>query len=81
MFQILTLYIDCNDAKNIQVLYVPIWDFGGQWRFLPKVSTLTLKVQRTSMSFKSSFQDLDDAAGSSIGFWRMLEVPDWGLAS
>ena len=34
------------------------------------LSILILKVQRTSMSFKSWF-----------GLWRMLEVSDWGLAS
>ena len=34
MFQILALYLDFEGAKNIHVLYVFIWGFGGDWRFL-----------------------------------------------
>ena len=29
MFRILALYLDCEGAKNINVLYVPIWSCGG----------------------------------------------------
>ena len=61
---------------------VPYWGlepwswFGyGHWSLIFPLSEfwltiLILKVQRTSMSFKSSF-----------GFWRTLEVLDWGLES
>merc|ERR1712082_419126 len=34
MIQILALYLDFEGAKNIHVLYVLIWGFGGRWRFL-----------------------------------------------
>ena len=34
MIQILALYLDFEGAKNIHVLEVIIWGFGGCWRFL-----------------------------------------------
>ena len=34
MIQILALYLDFEDAKNIHVLQVLIWGFRGHWRFL-----------------------------------------------
>merc|ERR1711954_293590 len=34
MIQILALYLDFEGAKNIHVLQVLIWSFGGCWRFL-----------------------------------------------
>ena len=34
MIQILTLYLDFEGAKNIQVLKVLIWGFRGCWRVL-----------------------------------------------
>ena len=49
MFQILGLYLDFEGAKNIHVLQVLIWGFGGCWRFLTVVWQLGL--------------DLDIAAG------------------
>merc|ERR1711954_366006 len=73
MIPILALHLDFEGAKNIHVLKVLIWGFGGRWRFLTGVWNLDLdldmvtclwythylnigmilKVQRTSMSFKS----------------------------
>ena len=35
--QILALYLDIEGAKNIHVLEVLIWGFGGRWRFLTGV--------------------------------------------
>ena len=35
-------YLDFEGAKNIHVLYVFIWGFGGCWRFLPGVWHLDL---------------------------------------
>ena len=84
MIRILALYLDFESAKNIHVILVLIWGFGGGWRFLTGVwhldldfdkatglwlthvlnFSLILKVQKTSMSFKSSFGDLEDAEGS-----------------
>ena len=37
MIQILALYLDFEGAKNIHVLLVIIWGFGGCWRFLTGV--------------------------------------------
>jgi len=34
MMQILALYLDFERAKNIHVLQVLMWGFGGCWRFL-----------------------------------------------
>ena len=34
MIQILALYLDFEGAKNIRVLKVLIWGFGGHWIFL-----------------------------------------------
>ena len=37
MIQILALHLDFEGEKNIYVLYVLIWGFGGRWRFLTGV--------------------------------------------
>ena len=37
MCQILALHLDFIGAKNILVLYVLIWGFGGCWWFLTRV--------------------------------------------
>ena len=37
IIQILALYLDFEGAKNIHVLLVLIWGFGGCWRFLTGV--------------------------------------------
>ena len=37
MIRSLALYLDSKGAKNIHVLYVLIWGFGGCWRFLTGV--------------------------------------------
>ena len=42
MFQILALYLNFQSAKNIPVLKVLIWGFGGCWRFLSGVWHLDL---------------------------------------
>ena len=34
IFLIMALYLDFEGAKNIHVLKVLIWGFGGPWRFL-----------------------------------------------
>ena len=44
MIRMLTLYLDSEDAKNIHVLYVLIWVFGGRWRFLSGVWHLDLDL-------------------------------------
>ena len=37
IFQNLAHYLDFEGAKNIHVLKVRIWGFGGLWRFLTRV--------------------------------------------
>ena len=37
MIRILGLYLDFEGAKNIHVLKVLIWDFGGHWMLLTEV--------------------------------------------
>ena len=44
IFQILALYLDFEGAKNINVLNVLIWGFGGGWRFLTEVWHLDLDL-------------------------------------
>ena len=44
MFQILALSLDFEGAKNIHILYVLIWAFGGGWRFLAGVCHLDLDL-------------------------------------
>ena len=44
MIQILALYLDFEGAKNIHVLKVIIWGFGGCWRFLTGVQHLDLDL-------------------------------------
>ena len=46
MIRILTLYLDFECAKNINVLWVLIWGFGGRWRFLAGVWHLDLDWDR-----------------------------------
>ena len=44
MFQILTPYLDFEGAKNIHVLKVLIWGFGGHWRVLTGIPHLDLDL-------------------------------------
>ena len=78
MYSFFTLDIKFESTKNIHVLEVLIWSFGGCCRFLTGVLhldldlnmvtglwlyVLILKVQRTSLSFNFSFWALEDARG------------------
>ena len=42
MIRILALNLDFEGAKNVQVLKVLIWGFGGCWRLLTRVWHLDL---------------------------------------
>ena len=44
MFQIWAHYLDFEGAKDIHVLQVIIWGFGGCWRFLTGVWHLDLDL-------------------------------------
>ena len=48
MIQIFVFYLDFEDAKNIHVLYVPIWGFGGCWRLLTEILHLDLGLEMVS---------------------------------
>merc|ERR1711954_356789 len=56
----------------------------GHWSLIHPYSKfwlciLILKVQRTSMSFKSSFGALEDAGGSWLGFGIQIMIWIWSL--
>ena len=55
------------------------WSFTHPWSEY-WLSILILKVQRTSMSFKSSFKALEDAEGSWMGFGILILIWIWSLA-
>ena len=44
MFWILAIYLDFEGEKNMNVLYVLIWYFGGHWVFLTGVWNLGLDL-------------------------------------
>ena len=60
------------------------WFRYGQWSLIHQwsdfwLSVLILKVQRTSMSFKSWFGPLEDAGGSWLGFGIFILIWIWSL--
>ena len=93
IFQILALYLDFEGAKNIHVLQVFIWGFGGCWKFLTWVCHLELALDMVTglwytyipnfgpLSWFWRCKEHPCPLSPYLGLWRMLEVPDWGLAS
>ena len=93
MIQILALYLDFEGAKNIHVLWVLIWGFGGRWRFLTWVWHPDIDLDMVtglwythipnfgSLSWFWRCKEHPCPLSPHSGLWRMLEVPDWGLAS
>ena len=80
IFRILVLYFDFEGAKNIHVLYVLIWGFGGGWRLLTGVSYLNLNMDMVT----GLWYTLVPNFGSLLWFWRYKEhpcplCPDMGL--
>ena len=60
------------------------WFGYGHWSLIQLwfefwLSILILKVQRTSMSFKSSFQALENAGGPWLGFSILILIWIWSL--
>ena len=60
------------------------WFWYDQWSLIyPQskfwLSLLILKMQRTSMSFKSSFEALGAAGGSWLGFGILILISIWSL--
>ncbi len=93
MFRILALYLDFEGAKTIYVLEVLIRGFWGWWRFLTGVWHLEIDLEMVtglwnihgpSLGYLSWFwrcKEYPCPLSPHLGFWRTLEVPDWGLAS
>ena len=79
------------DLGLLRMLEVSDWGLAswfwlgyGHWFLIQPqskfwLSTLILKVQRTSMSFKSSFGALEDAGGSWLGFGILILIWIWSL--
>ena len=44
MIRILALFLDFEGSKNIHVLQVIIWGFGGRWRYLTGEKHLDLDL-------------------------------------
>ena len=89
----LALYLYFEGAKNIHVFKVLIWGFGGCWRFLTGVWHLDLDLDIVTSLWYTHVPNLGYLSwflrckqhpcllSSDMVFWRMLEVPDWGLGS
>ena len=65
---VLHLDTDLNMVTGLWFTHVPNFD-----------SILNMKMQRTSMSFKSSFGALEDAGGSWLGFGTLFLIWIWSL--
>ena len=91
VFWILALYLDFEFAKNIHVLKILIWEFGGHWRFLTGVWNLDLDLDMVpglwythvssfgSLSWFWRCREQPCLLHTDLGLQRMLEAPDWGL--
>ena len=84
----------CPWSPNLRLwktLEVPDWGFAswywfgyGHWSFVHLcsnfwLSIMILNVQRTSMSFTSSFGDFEDAGGPSLGLGILILIWIWSL--
>ena len=93
MIWIWAFYLDFEGAKNIHVLYVLIWSFGGPWRFMTGVLQPYIDLDMVagfwhthdpnlgSLSWFWRCKEHPCPSSPHLGLWRMLEVPDWGSAS
>ena len=59
MIQIFALYLDFEGAKNIHVLQVLIWGFGGHWRFLTGVWHPDIDLDMVTGLWYTHFRILD----------------------
>ena len=78
-------------AKPICAPKVLIWGFGGYWRFLTGVLHLDIDLDMItglwythipifgSLSLFWRCKEHPCPFSPDFGFWRLLEVPDWGL--
>ena len=80
MNEILALYLDFKGSKNIDVLQVLIWGFGGRWRFLTGVSMLilvwiwSLVFDTTMIQIFALYLDFEGAKS-----FHVLKVLIWGF--
>ena len=93
MFRILALYLDLEGVKNIHVLQVLLWGFVWRWRFLTGVWHLDFDLDMVTGLLHTHVPNFGSLCWfwrckehpcplcHHLGLWRMLEVPDWGLAS
>ena len=89
----MVFYLDFEGAMNIQVLKILIWDFRGHWRVLTRGWQLNLDLDRVtgfwysnvpngcSLSCFWRFKEHPCPLSPHLGFWRTLDVLDWGLTS
>ena len=92
MFQIFALHLDFEGAKNIYVQWVLIWSFVGCWMLLTGVWHLDLYLDIVtgllyihdpnfgSLSWFWRCKEHPCPLSPHSKLWRMMEVPDWGLA-
>ena len=80
MFLIVALYRDFEGAKNIHVLKVLIWGFGGHWRVLTGIPHLDLDLDMDIGFGTPMFQNL----ALDLGFEGTKNIHDlyvliWGF--
>ena len=91
MIQILACYLYFEGAKNIHVLEVIIWGFGGWWRFLTELWHIDVNLDLVtglwythdpnfgSLSWFWRCKEHPCPLSPDLRLWRTLNVPDWGL--
>ena len=91
--RISALYLYFEDAKKMCVFKILILDFGWCWRFLTRVWNLDIALDMVNGLWHTQDPNFGSLSGfwrcnkhpcplsPHLGLWRMLEVPDWGLAS
>ena len=93
MMWFLALSLDFEGSKNIHILKVLIWGFGGCWRFLAGVLYLDLDFDMITGLWHTNDPNFGPLSwfwrckehacplSPRLGIWRTLEVPDWDFAS
>ena len=71
IFRILAFYLAFEGAKNIYVLWLMIWGFGGGWRFLTGVWHLDLDLDMVTGLWYTHIPNF----GPLNWFWRCKEHP------
>ena len=89
MFQICALYFNLEDANNMHVLKLLISGFRVHLRFLTRVWHLYLDLYMVNCLWSTHGPNFGSLSwfwwckehvcplSPDLGFWRMLNVPDW----